>query len=113
MKFRNRVNERLEILRKEKIIGQSLDAKVIISGTGELFDLLRRYESDLPEYFIVSQVVFEEAPGEADARAEVCTWERCHRSWRRVPKLVDYGEFHQISERCKAALEAKFQESRV
>ena len=108
MKFRGRVNEQLEALRKEKVIGQSLDAKVIISGTGELFDLLCRYESDLPEYFIVSQVVLEKAQGDVDVRAEVCTWERCHRSWRRVPKLVDYGEFHQISERCKAALEAKF-----
>ncbi len=109
MKFRERVNEQLENLRQEKIIGQSLDAKITIKGQGELFDLLRRYEADLPEYFIVSQVVLEECGEDPiDVLAEACTWERCRRSWRRVPKLVDYGGFTQISERCKAALEEKF-----
>lgn len=111
IEFRGRVNEKLEELRQAKIIGQSLDAKVTIRGEGPLFAILKKYAKDLPEYFIVSQVELEEGNG-VEVIAEACQWERCQRSWRRVPKLVSYGEFHNISERCKAALEERFSEKK-
>ncbi|MDR2200983.1 MAG: class I tRNA ligase family protein [Puniceicoccales bacterium] len=108
VQFREKIHEKLEILRQNKIIGQSLDARVNIYGSGEFFDILRKYEQTLPEYFIVSQVELEEREGDMVIEAELCQWERCQRSWRRVPKLVDYGEFRSISERCRLALEEKF-----
>jgi isoleucyl-tRNA synthetase len=108
--FREKIHEKLEALRQNKVIGQSLDAKVIIGGNGDVFEILKKYEKDLPEFFIVSQVVLEENSGEISVEALSCPWERCQRSWRRVPKLVEYGEFKNISERCKLALEEKFLE---
>jgi isoleucyl-tRNA synthetase len=108
IQFRERVHEKLEMLRKEKIIGQSLDAKIIIRGSDEMFKILKKHEKDLPEYFIVSQVILEEVGREMSVGAMECLWERCQRSWRRVPKLVDYGEFKNISERCKRVLEGIF-----
>jgi isoleucyl-tRNA synthetase len=110
IQFREKIHEKLEILRQNKMIGQSLDAKVVLRGSGDVFEILKQYEKDLPEFFIVSQVVLEEMRGEIDVEAMPCPWDRCQRSWRRVPKRVDFGEFRNISERCKLALEEKFSE---
>src|SRR5690606_22047618 len=59
LKFRDSVNEKLEEARQSKVLGQSLDAQVIISASkdDETFQLLSKYEASLPEFFIVSQVV--------------------------------------------------------
>jgi isoleucyl-tRNA synthetase len=108
IQFREKIHERLEALRRDKKIGQSLDAKVVAQGSDAMFEVLKKYEKDLPEFFIVSQVVLVHARGDTAVEAEPCTWERCQRSWRRVPERVDYGEFRDISERCKLALEEKF-----
>jgi hypothetical protein len=43
------VNEQLETLRRDKVIGKSIDAAVTIEGQGPIMDTLRRYESQLPE----------------------------------------------------------------
>ncbi|MDR0590735.1 MAG: class I tRNA ligase family protein, partial [Puniceicoccales bacterium] len=108
IQFREKIHEKLEILRQNKVIGQSLDAKIIIKGSDDMFKILEKHEKDLPEFFIISQVVLMEAQGETCVEAALCGWERCQRSWRRVPKLVDYGEFKGISERCRRALEGNF-----
>jgi isoleucyl-tRNA synthetase len=109
IQFREKIHEKLEALRKSKTIGQSLDAKVVIKGGDALFEILKKYEKDLPEFFIISQVVLERIRGDTTVEAEPCSWERCQRSWRRVPKRVDYGEFKNISERCQLALETILQ----
>ncbi|MDR1366919.1 MAG: isoleucine--tRNA ligase [Puniceicoccales bacterium] len=108
VQFREKIHEKLEAMRKIKRIGQSLDAKVMIKGGDTMFEILKKYEKDLPEFFIVSQVILEHVRGETAVEAAPCLWERCQRSWRRVPERVDYGEFKDISERCKLALEEKF-----
>jgi isoleucyl-tRNA synthetase len=108
MQFREKIHEKLEVLRRDKKIGQSLDAKVMIRSGDTLFEVLKKYEKDLPEFFIVSQVVLEHVRGDATIEATPCPWERCQRSWRRVPERIDYGEFKNISKRCKLVLEEKF-----
>jgi isoleucyl-tRNA synthetase len=52
------LNDPLEKLRQEKVIGQSLDAKVVITGPADdpAMTRLQKYENDLPELFILSQV---------------------------------------------------------
>jgi isoleucyl-tRNA synthetase len=108
IQFREKIHEKLEILRQNKVIGQSLDAKITIKGGDDMFKILEKYEKDLPEFFIVSQITLLKTQGGACVEAALCGWERCQRSWRRVPKLVDCGEFRNISERCRRALEGNF-----
>ena len=106
--FRNRVNEALESARQSKEIGQSLDAHVLIRvpTSSHEANLLREYESVLPEYFIVSQVsLFENTDyKEPEVTIEHAGGERCQRSWRWVPELVSHGQYHSISPRCREAL---------
>lgn len=51
-----------ETARKERKIGNSLEARVVLSATPSLYPLLKDYESFLPALFIVSQV--ELKPGD-------------------------------------------------
>jgi len=110
LKFRERIYEKLEVLRQEKKIGKSLDAQVILTGSAEPMPLLRRYADDLPEMFIVSQVHLNDGPAEAiDIAVDPASGIRCPRSWRWVPELVAVEGFDEkVSPRDRAALLAKY-----
>ena len=64
----SQVNDRLEALRQQKTIGQSLDAKLVITSSPNNPDFarLQKYASDLPELFILSQVVLVESTESAN-----------------------------------------------
>ncbi|WP_309386148.1 isoleucine--tRNA ligase [Cerasicoccus frondis] len=103
------VNLPLEKLREEKVIGANLEAKVSITATEEdpLLKLLTKYEADLPELFIVSQVTLAtKTDGEVEITAAHADGERCPRSWRWVEELVPAGDFGNVSPRDRDALKA-------
>jgi len=102
------LNERLEALRQQKTIGQSLDAKAIITGSSNNpeFARLKKYEPDLPELFILSQVTLIESSAADELGIEVAHADgvRCPRSWRWVPELVETETWGAVSPRCAQAL---------
>lgn len=53
---RDDVKKALETARAEKVIGASLDAKVILAATGETFAFLKSVEALLPKVLIVSEL---------------------------------------------------------
>ena len=78
----------LEAARRDKLIGKSLEARVVLTATGETRALLTKYLASLPELFIVSQVALTETPGEkaqgvGAMKAEVlpATGHKCPRCW--------------------------------
>jgi isoleucyl-tRNA synthetase len=103
-----RVNERLEGLRQQKTIGQSLDAKVVITGSSSdpEFARLQKYANDLPELFILSQVTLIESSESNELSVEVAHADgvRCPRSWRWVPELVETENWGAVSPRCAEIL---------
>lgn len=107
------LNEPLEALRQQKEIGQSLDAQALITGapTNPAFALLKKYQNDLPELFILSQVTLQEDSQMDTLHIEVRHAEgvRCPRSWRWVPELVETATWGPVSPRCASALEELFQ----
>ncbi|MGF1483450.1 MAG: isoleucine--tRNA ligase [Opitutales bacterium] len=111
LKFRDRVNEKLEEARRAKAIGQSLDAQVLIEGSpgDATFELLEQYTESLSEIFIVSQVHLMPSSSAEKVSIEVrhADGMRCPRSWRWVPQLVSAGEFGDVSPRCREALLAR------
>lgn len=102
------VNERLEQLREEKKIGQSLDAEIEIRfpQNDPLAPVLRRREEDLAEFFIVSKVKLVEDDGlsEIAVVARHAAGVRCPRSWRWVPELVSAEPWGEVSPRCAEVL---------
>ena len=102
---RDRVNECLEGLRKDKTIGQSLDARITISGNpkDQVFTTLQDHSSSLAELFIVSEVILQEAEGDWQVKAEKSTSKRCPRCWRWSHQLVA-SPLGEVCDRCSEAV---------
>ena len=110
LRMRTTVNAALELLRKDKTIGTSLEAQVRITASGEDYALLQRYEKQLPMLFIVSTVVLEHGAIAADSKAELgvavsrATGAKCERCWRYVSAMSTDPAQAGICGRCQDAL---------
>jgi isoleucyl-tRNA synthetase len=111
LRIRTAVNASLELLRKEKTIGTSLEAKVSLTASGEDLTLLQRYASQLPMLFIVSEVGVEHGSAPAGgARSELgvtvsrASGVKCERCWRYVSAVSTNAAQPGICDRCQDAL---------
>jgi isoleucyl-tRNA synthetase len=104
--IREQVLARIEPLRKDKQIGSSLQAKVVLTASGRELDLLRSHQSQLPMLFIVSDVDVRERP--ADGALEIsidrAPGVKCERCWRYVPNVSSNPAQPGICQRCQDAL---------
>jgi isoleucyl-tRNA synthetase len=105
MQVRDTVNAALEEKRKDKIIGNSLGARVVLTAAGPIAGLLERNRACLPMLFIVSDVALH-AGGAEDVRIEVekAPGVRCDRCWRYVPQVRTEPDWAGICDRCVEAL---------
>src|SRR5205085_8304350 len=93
--LREGVLAHIEPLRKDKQIGSSLQAKVVLSAAPSTLAFLESYERDLPMLFIVSEVELRPAPTDVEVHEEAAprvSIERaggvkCERCWRYVPHV--------------------------
>ena len=104
--IRDQVLGRIEPLRKDKQIGSSLQAKVVLSASAGEFALLEAHEAQLPMLFIVSEVeVRERATGDGlEISIDRASGVKCERCWRYVPKISTDPARPGICERCQDAL---------
>lgn len=102
LNIRGEVTKKLEDLRKEKIIGSSLEAQVKLSLQGEDFKMAQKYASYLEEIFIVSKVQLAEGP----VNIEVAKFDanKCERCWKVFDKLSQKPEHANVCQRCSEAL---------
>jgi isoleucyl-tRNA synthetase len=113
---RETVNAALEDKRKNKIIGTSLGARVIITASGPIGALLKSRRDDLPMLFNVSDVdltVREAGSTEQDpaytadelrVEVEKAPGVKCARCWRFVPSVRTEPDCAGICDRCVDAL---------
>jgi isoleucyl-tRNA synthetase len=108
MHVRDHVNAALEKTRKNKIIGNSVEARVTITAAGPIGQLLQRHLSDLPMFFIVSDVELQAGPEDAaeDVLVEVkkAAGVKCGRCWRYVAKVRADSNWAGLCDRCVDAL---------
>ncbi|MGC8870820.1 MAG: class I tRNA ligase family protein, partial [Brevinematia bacterium] len=109
IKVREVVLKALEVARREGLINSSLEAKVVIDVSDkDIKDVLSRYESDLWEFFIVSQAelgnignssirVVEDGIEVEVFRAEGSKCERC---WIYSPTVGQNHEYPTICQKC-------------
>lgn len=100
---RDEVLKSLEEARNAKLIGSSLEAKVVLTATDETFDLLSRYADDLRYIFIVSQV--ELSKGDA-LKTEVkrADGNKCERCWNYSTQVGISKPYPMVCDRCLEAL---------
>ncbi|MGE3842843.1 MAG: isoleucine--tRNA ligase, partial [Vicinamibacterales bacterium] len=106
--LREQVNGAIELVRQQKVVGTSLEARVTLRVGTELAAFLAPYREDLPMLFIVSQVSVEPADDEQPdsltvsvARAEGT---RCVRCWRYVSEVAAAEALAGLCERCVDAV---------
>ncbi|GMU07409.1 isoleucine--tRNA ligase [Corallococcus caeni] len=68
---RSAVQGVLEVARRDKRIGASLEARVVLSATGTVREVLEAHLAELPGLFIVSQVELEETPSDSAKALDV------------------------------------------
>ncbi len=108
--IREDVKKVLEVARKDKVIGSSLEAKVIIYCNEAKYDLLASLKESLKEIFIVSAVEIEKSgegkfAGEKNTdvtiTVEKAAGEKCERCWS---YSEDVSDNEKICNRCRKIL---------
>lgn len=102
LKIKEDVAKKLEEARAAKVIGHSLNAKVIMSAKGEEYEFLLENKDLLMTVFIVSGL--EVVEGESDIRVEVADGEKCERCWMYSTTVGEDEENPTICGRCSEAL---------
>ncbi|MBR2473991.1 MAG: isoleucine--tRNA ligase [Clostridia bacterium] len=106
--LRDSVLSALEVARAQKLIGKSLEAKVVITADGETYGFLNGFTQDeLSDVFIVSGtelVKGEVAEGEAiSVEVSEAEGEKCARCWKHSSDAFEVdGEY--VCPRCKRIL---------
>ena len=111
--IRSEITKVLEVARREKTIGHSLDAKVELHAEGEALEILKSVEKDLATLLIVSQAVVvpsvqdgAAATGREDLKVTVMAaeGEKCERCWIYSDEVGKDAEHPTLCARCAAAV---------
>ncbi len=104
--LRDRVLAEIEPLRKDKRIGSSLQAKVVIAAGLSELEFLQSYAALLPMLFIVSSVELREATMSEGVgiTIERAGGVKCERCWRYVASVSDDTDTLGLCDRCLGAL---------
>ena len=103
---REAVNKVLEEKRNEKVIGKSLEAKIIIHcGSDSDAERYDSFAGHLEEILIVSGVeVVKDRDGETEFEVVKADGEKCERCWRYSTTVGNDSEHSTLCERCAAAI---------
>jgi isoleucyl-tRNA synthetase len=107
--IRTIVTKTLEEARKEKKIGLSLDAQVLLHLPEKVFSFLQSYKKELKSIFIVSSVTLHQEKDAKEVRAEVLRAEgkKCERCWNYDVQVGHHPEYEAICPRCVEAIQPK------
>ncbi len=105
MPVREQALKALDTAREDKLIGSSLEAAVYLETGEDLYPLLERLGSELPAWFIVSQVEVEKShTGELAVRVERARGDKCERCWKYTLDVGSNEEFPTVCAACAAVL---------
>jgi isoleucyl-tRNA synthetase len=115
VRVRDAVLLALEQARNAKTINGGLEARVELSATGTLAELLGDYAAWLPALFIVSQVELTDQAAPDAVRSEAlpglavtvrrASGKKCERCWNYSTRVGEFADYPTVCERCKAALD--------
>jgi isoleucyl-tRNA synthetase len=102
--WRDMVNKEMEKFRAAK--NKSVDARVnLFPAAAAESAVLRKYDAELADLFIVSAVVTKDSPDESRVTVEAHAGPRCERCWKHYDHLAT--EPPDVCVRCAAALKAR------
>ncbi|MCI0469106.1 MAG: class I tRNA ligase family protein, partial [Nitrospirae bacterium] len=106
IEIRNEANKAMEIRRKDKFIGNSLEARLVLHLPDADFDLLNRYKDFLPALFIVSDVEIHPVSDSSSITiiVERAAGDKCERCWNWGISVGRFKDHPEICERCYNAI---------
>lgn len=108
VEFRESVLKLLEEARQRKEIGSSLEASILVTGNDAV---LKRFESFLPELFIVSTVEMQDGP-ETKFEIRKASGQKCARCWQIRSDVGSNPVYPGVCARCASVLDQLMAETR-
>jgi len=96
----------LEELRNDKTIKANLEARVLITASGDDYKRLALYADKLPAFFVVSQVELKAGAPKSEIAFEVgkAVGEKCERCWNYSIHVGEDTKYPTVCERCSPNL---------
>ena len=104
LKLRGVIGQAIENARQEKLIGNSLEAAVVLRCQERFANSVPREE--LEEFFILSDLKVEAGP-ETTASIGKTPNEKCARCWRHRPAVGKIAAHPDLCDRCAAVIDAR------
>lgn len=118
IKIRSEITKALEIARKEKVIGHSLEAEVLLKADGQLDEFLKSEWKTVREISIISELSEIESDTQEDGvvyvseelegftiQVKPAAGEKCARCWIRSTTVGQFPDHPEICDRCAAVVE--------
>ncbi len=103
LKLRGVIGQAIERARQEKLIGNALEAAVVLHSDSDATAKIDKEE--LEEFFIVSDLTIHQAK-EASASVVKTPYQKCARCWRHRPSVGKSKAHPDLCDRCESVVEA-------
>jgi len=103
LRLRGVIAQAIERARQEKLIGNTLEASVVLHSDSDVTEKVDREE--LEEFFIVSDLTIHRAK-EASASVTKTTYAKCARCWRHRPTVRTSTAHPDLCDRCESVATA-------
>ena len=101
LKLRGVIGQAIERARQEKMIGNALEAAIVLKSNSEVTTKIGKEE--LEEFFILSDLTVEQAK-EASASITKTSFQKCARCWRHRPTVGKSEAHPDLCDRCEAVV---------
>jgi isoleucyl-tRNA synthetase len=101
LRLRSVIGQALEKARQEKLIGNSLEARVTLKCDRKTIGSVSKEE--LEEFFILSDLIIEDA-SEPSATAEKTPYAKCARCWRHRESVGQSAAHSDLCDRCESVV---------
>jgi isoleucyl-tRNA synthetase len=103
LKLRGAIGQAIERARQQKLIGNALEAAVVLKSNSQVTN--RNTREELEEFFILSDLTIEQAK-EVSASVTKTSFDRCARCWRHRPTVGKSKSHPDLCDRCEEVVEA-------
>jgi isoleucyl-tRNA synthetase len=103
LRLRGVIGQAIEHARQEKVIGNTLEARVVLNSDSEVTEKIPKEE--LEEFFILSDLTIQHAK-EASASVTKTPYKKCARCWRHRPTVGTSKAHPDLCDRCEAVVVA-------
>ena len=103
LRLRGIIGQAIEQARQQKLIGNALEARVVLNSDSEVTERISREE--LEEFFILSDLTIQRA-NETSASVTKTSFKKCARCWRHRPTVGANKAHPDLCDRCESVVTA-------